>query len=531
MTETLSAATASESHAEVPKQTALISVSDRSNLGDLVKVLAKRNVRIIATGDTAKHIEKLGYWATGISDYTDFPEIMGGRVKTLHPRVYGGILADRDNPKHKVAMANHEMWSIDLVGINLYPFEQVIARDCREAEAIENIDIGGTSMIRAAAKNSRWVTVLSDPKQYEEFIDHFDEYSGMTELAFRRKMAGKAFTLTARYDCIISDYLCNRSADDSHSLPETLISVLHKTSDLSYGENPHQQAAVFVSGARTEPTLCTAEPLHGKPLSYNNLMDAGVALRVVSSFNDPTAVLVKHNTPCGVATAEDTVTAFHRAKACDPLSAFGGVLALNRALTPEMVEAWGDLYLEVVLAPKIERNVLSMLGKRKNLRFLEVPLLQHQELQYRTIPGGVLLQDPDDKIIPRSEMTVVSKQRPDADCWKDLLFAWEVVRHVKSNAVVFARNQATVGIGTGQPSRFYSVQSAINHSKTCEGTRDSVLASDAFFPFADGVESAIAAGARAIIQPGGAMRDTDIVEVADAHGIVMVHTGVRHFTH
>ncbi len=511
-------------------QSALISVSDRSGLPELLKALSKRNVHIIATGGTAKHIEELGYWATEISEYTDFPEIMDGRVKTLHPRVHGGILAQRDNPKHRAAINNHEMTPIDLVVINLYPFDQVIAQDCTEAEAIENIDIGGPSMLRAAAKNCKWVSVLSDPRQYDEFIDHFEENSGTTEPDFRRKLAAQAFTHTARYDSIISDYLCNRHAQN-RELPETLIQVLQKHNTLSYGENHHQAAAVYVPSTSNEASLCNAEPLHGKRLSYNNLMDAAAALQSVSDFDAPTAALIKHNTICGIASHTDILQAFHSALACDPLSAFGGVLALNRPLTPEMVEAWDSLFLEVVIAPEVERTVLSQLGKRKNLRILEVPLLQKQQWHARSIPGGMLLQDPDDRVLAQGDMKVVSERQPDAECWRDLLFAWKTIRHVKSNAVVFARNEATVAIGTGQPSRFYAVQSAIAHSADQAGTENSVLASDAFFPFPDALEAAIAAGAKAVIQPGGAARDTQIIEVANKHNIVLVHTGIRHFSH
>ena len=517
-----------DSERPVPIENALISVSNRTGLPELLKALAKRHVRIIATGGTAQYIEELGYWVTEISDYTDFPEIMDGRVKTLHPRVHGGILAERDNPKHCAAMNNHEMSAIDLVVINLYPFEKVIARGCTESEAIENIDIGGPSMLRAAAKNSKWVTVLSDPGQYATFIDHFEENSGATEKAFRHKTAAQAFTHTARYDSIISDYLCNRECT-SRELPDTLIQVLHKQSTLSYGENPHQAAAVYVSSTSSEASLCTAEPLHGRRLSYNNLMDAGAALRIVSEFDAPTAAIIKHNTPCGIASNPDIIQAFRGALACDSLSAFGGVLALNRPLTPEMVTAWDALFLEVVIAPEIERSVLSQLGKRKNLRVLEVPLIQKQPWQSRSVPGGLLLQAADDIITPQVDMEVVSKRQPDLECWRDMLFAWKSVRHVKSNAVVFARNETTVAIGTGQPSRFYAVQSAIAHSQA--NLENSVLASDAFFPFPDGLEAAIAAGAKAIIQPGGATRDSQIIEVADEHDIVLVHTGVRHFTH
>ena len=518
----------SSAKTRVPVQTALISVSEREGLPELLKVLARRNIRIIATGGTAKYIEELGYWVTEVSDYTDFPEIMDGRVKTLHPRVHGGILAERDNPRHCSAMNNHEISGIDLVVINLYPFEKVIAKGCTEAEAIENIDIGGPAMLRAAAKNNKWVTVLSDPGQYSDFIDHFEENSGATEQSFRSKAATQAFTHTARYDSIISDYLCNRQCQ-KRELPDTLIQVLHRKNTLSYGENPHQKAAVYVPGVSDQISLCNSEPLHGRRLSYNNLLDASAALRTVSDFDDPTAVIIKHNTPCGVASHDSIIQAFHHALASDSLSAFGGVLALNRPLTPEMVAAWENLFLEVVIAPEIERTVLNQLSKRKNLRLLEVPLLEQQNWQSRSIPGGVLLQEPDTIMTPSEDMSVVSKRKPDLDCWQELLFAWKVVRHVKSNAVVFARNQATVAIGTGQTSRFYAVQSAIAHST--ESLSSTVLASDAFFPFADGVEAAIDAGARAIIQPGGATRDAEIIELADARDIVLVHTGVRHFTH
>lgn len=514
----------------IPIETALISVSNRDGLEELLAVLIKRDVRLIATEGTAKFIQELEFPVTGISDYTDFPEIMSGRVKTLHPRVHGGILAQRDDPKHLAAMSNHEIVSIDLVVINLYPFEEVIHKKSSHAEAIENIDIGGPSMLRGAAKNNRWVSVLSSPSQYKDFIAHLDEHSGATTWKYRQRLAKECFVATAHYDAIIGSYLQTQTNNDA-TLPDTHIQVMRKKTDLSYGENPHQSAAVYVECHPETPNLCTIEPVHGKPLSYNNLLDAGVALRAVSAFHEPTAAVIKHNTPCGMASDKNCVSAFKRALSCDPLSAFGGVLAINCPLNAEMVEAWGDLFLEVVITPSVEGSVRSLFASRKNLRVLEVPLLKEYATQYRSVPGGILLQTPDTIKTPRAEMRVVSKTTPDEDCWQDLLFAWEVVRHVRSNGVVFARDKATVGIGTGQTSRLYSVQSAIRHAHEYEGIPGSVLASDAFFPFPDGLQAAIDAGIRAVIQPGGAVRDDAVTETANAHGIVMVHTGVRHFTH
>lgn len=510
-------------------KSALISVSDRTGLEELARALNKRDIRLLATGGTAKFLQELDLWVTEVSDYTDFPEIMGGRVKTLHPRIHGGILADRENSRHRAAISNHEMIPIDLLVINLYPFEQSIAEDKDFADAIENIDIGGPSMLRGGAKNHRWVTVLSDPGRYEDFLLHLEENDGATTLEFRRQLAAATFAQTAYYDGIIGRYL-QRESYDPRQMPGILIKVIEKSSKLSYGENPHQQAAVY-SYDTGKPSLCTSAPLHGKALSFNNLLDANVAVHCVADFDRPAVAIIKHNSPCGVALGENPIEAFHKALACDPLSSFGGVVALNRPLTPEMVEAWGDLFLEAVIAPEVEGSVIPMLSKRKNLRILTVPIEIDHKQQIRSIAGGLLVETPDVKETPRQAMKVVSTARPSEQNWLDMLFAWKVVRRIKSNAVTFARNQATVGIGGGQTSRRYAVEAALAQSLPQGGVQGSVLASDAFFPFPDAVEIAINAGITCVIQPGGSVRDNQVIELIEQHQIVMVHTGFRHFNH
>ena len=513
----------------LPLSTALISVSNREGLEPLIAELDRRSVRLIATGGTAHYIRDLGYWVTEISEYTDFPEIMNGRVKTLHPMVHGGILANRDDKKHVAAMKTHDMLSIDLVIINLYPFAEVIAQNPEETKAIENIDIGGPSMIRSAAKNHRWVTVLSDISQYPDFLNHLQENGGTTSFAYRQQLAAKAFTLTASYDSLIAGYLGKKHQKEA--LPEVMLQVMKKSSTLSYGENPHQQAAVYLPQNTTEVSLCSTKPLHGKALSYNNLLDAAAAMRAIANFDAPAAAIIKHNSPCGLAVAGNVEQAFLKALACDPHSAFGGVLAINRPLSLEMIEAWEELFLEVVIAPEVDRALLGHLKNRKNMRLLEVPINPPPELLCRTIAGGMLVQQNDSVLTPRESMRVVTKITPDEKTWHDLLFAWEAVRHVKSNAIVFARDRATVAIGGGQTSRYYSVTAAINNSRDYAGTQDSVVASDAFFPFPDALEKAITAGAKAVIQPGGSLRDQSAIDCADARGISMVFTDVRHFMH
>jgi phosphoribosylaminoimidazolecarboxamide formyltransferase/IMP cyclohydrolase len=519
----------------IPVKRALISVSDKTGLAELGAALAERGVEILSTGGSAEALRQAGIAVREVSAYTGFPEILDGRVKTLHPLIHGGILARRDLAAHMEAMRAHDISPIDLLVVNLYPFRAVLARGADEETLIENIDIGGPSLIRAGAKNHRFVTVLSDPDDYPEFLAAFRE-SGGTPLALRRRLAGRAFARTATYDAAIARWFTRDT-----SWPAELPLALEAPQVLRYGENPHQEAA-FYRSADARPGVGTARQVQGKELSYNNINDTDAAYECVAEFGEPAAVIVKHANPCGVAVGATLLEAWQKALASDPQSAFGGIVAFNRRLDAETAAAVAEIFTEVIIAPEAEEEALAVLARKKNLRLLlagSVPDPRRPGLVYRSVAGGMLVQSRDDRQVEREALRVVTKRAPDEAELADLLFAFRVVKHVKSNAVVFARNGATVGIGAGQMSRVDAVriaawkaaETARARGRSASPTEGAVLASDAFFPFPDGLEAAIAAGARAVIQPGGSLRDPDVIAAADAAGIAMVFTGIRHFRH
>ena len=503
---------------------ALISVSDKTGLEDLARGLISAGVEILASGGTARKILDLGLPVREVADYTGFPELMEGRVKTLHPKVHGGILARRDLDSE--SMQEHGIEPIDLVVVNLYPFESVVKRpDVTRAEAIENIDIGGPSMIRSAAKNHAFVTVVIDPADYDRLLEEINQ--GGTSDALRSELASKAFARTSRYDQAINAYL----SDGAQTEP-----YFEFVSALRYGENPHQGAELFRdTRVVQEGSLVASEQLQGKELSYNNIMDADAALACVRQFDDPCCVIVKHANPCGVACADDLLSAWRKAYESDPVSAFGGIIAFNRPLDGDCMSAIIDTqFVEVLVAPEISEAAREAAGRSKNLRVLEVgfrePRLRGRE--YRRVSGGMLIQDADTLLLKEKELEVVTKRTPSESEQRDLVFAFKVVAAVKSNAIVFARDARTIGIGGGQPNRVTSARIALLRAEEMGlETRGAVLASDAFFPFRDTVDLAAEKGISAIIQPGGSRRDDESIEAANEHGMAMVFTGYRHFKH
>jgi phosphoribosylaminoimidazolecarboxamide formyltransferase/IMP cyclohydrolase len=509
---------------------ALLSVSDKRGIVELARGLSELGVEIISTGGTARELEAAGLTIRSIADFTGFPEIMDGRVKTLHPRLYAGLLAVRSNPEHVDAIDEHGIEEVDLVCVNLYPFERTAARrDVSEAEIIENIDIGGPTMIRAAAKNHAYAAVLTSPESYDALLDELRESDGLLSMATRESLAAEAFAYTARYDTAISRWFSEKSED----FPPLLARAFEKVSDLPYGENPHQRAAYYRQIGSRMDVLSMVQQHHGKQLSFNNLLDLNSARQIIADFNDPVCVIIKHNNPCGVALGATAQEAYERAFATDPLSAFGGVIALNRPVDVATAERLAEQFIEVLFAPAYEDGALEILMQKPNTRILEdnerrAGLLIESDI--RQVMGGLLVQDHDLEMGDRTEMEVVTKLQPTDEQWRDLLFAWQVCKHVKSNAIVLARDESTAGIGAGQMSRVDSVRLAIDKSRL-DSLDGAVLASDAFFPFSDGPEIAIAAGVRAIIQPGGSRRDPEVVQAADAAGIAMVFTSRRHFRH
>ncbi|MEQ9491424.1 MAG: bifunctional phosphoribosylaminoimidazolecarboxamide formyltransferase/IMP cyclohydrolase [Alphaproteobacteria bacterium] len=509
---------------------ALLSVSDKTGLIPFAKALARHKVRLISTGGTAKAIKDAGLAVMDVSTHTGFPEIMDGRVKTLHPTVHGGILADRDDPKHQAAMDGHNIVPIDLVVVNLYPFAKTIESRADYDTCIENIDIGGPAMIRAAAKNHKHVTVVTDPGEYQDVIDEMDKLKGAISFDFRQYLAREAFARTASYDAVVTDWIARQRGE---SWPKRMTVTGRKQQELRYGENPHQRAAVY-RYAPHRPGIATATQLQGKELSYNNYNDADAALRVAADFEEPVVVIVKHANPCGVATGKTVAEAWQAAHDCDPVSAFGGVVALNQTLDTAIAEKLIGLFLEVVVAPKCDEAALEILAKKPNLRVLtttEMPKVSAQDLRVASMTGGLLIQTEDAEKTEREDCTVVTKKQPTDDEWRDLLFAWKIAKHVKSNAIVYARGNATVGIGAGQMNRFDSSRIAAKKASEQQGVEGSVVASDAFFPFADGLIAAVDAGATAAIQPGGSIKDEEVIAAANEAGIAMVFTGKRHFRH
>jgi phosphoribosylaminoimidazolecarboxamide formyltransferase/IMP cyclohydrolase len=521
---------------------ALLSVSDKTGLVELGQALATRGVDLVSTGGTAKALRDAGLLVRDISDLTGFPEMMDGRVKTLHPKVHGGLLAVRDNPEHAAAMAEHDIGAIDLVVVNLYPFRETVAKGASRNEVIENIDIGGPSMVRSAAKNHAFVTIVTDPADYSALIAELDRTGGGTGFNFRRAMAAKAYSQTAAYDSAISGWFAGYDVPEKFPAIRSIANRLVTT--LRYGENPHQDAALYVSDSPYGSGIAQARQMQGKELSYNNYNDANAALELAGEFagQDPTVVIVKHANPCGVATRSTLVDAWNEALACDSVSAFGGIVATNVPLDGPTAEAICAIFTEVVIAPGADEAAIAAFARKKNLRLLIVDGLPDPRRAGQTatiIAGGVLVQDRDNGHVDPADLKVVTKRAPTDQELKDCLFAWTVAKHVKSNAIVYAKEGVTAGIGAGQMNRRDSsriaaakaLEAAETHGFAQPRTIGSAVASDAFFPFADGLIAAAEAGATAIIQPGGSIRDDDVIAAADAAGLAMVFTGMRHFRH
>jgi len=514
---------------------ALISVSDKTDIVELATGLASLGFGILSTGGTARILAQAGIEVTEVGAYTGFPEMLDGRVKTLHPKVHGGILARRDVPDHIEALGKAEIPTIDVVVVNLYPFAQTIARPhCTLGEAIENIDIGGPTMVRAAAKNYQHVTIVTDPADYAGLLQELRAAGGVTSLATRFRLARKAFSHTAAYDGAISNYLTAVDTQGQRTaFPEQLNLSMTKVQDLRYGENPHQTAAFYRDLAPAHGALANYIQLQGKELSYNNIGDADAAWECVKSFDAPACVIVKHANPCGVALGRNPLDAYGRAFKTDPTSAFGGIIAFNRELDKTAAEAVVQQFVEVVIAPRVNLEAREVIASKQNVRLLEVPLEPGQnDYDLKRVGGGVLVQTPDARNVSINDLRAVTKHKPSDQQLQDLLFAWRVAKFVKSNAIVFCKDGMTLGVGAGQMSRVDSARIAAIKAQNASLTlTDSVVASDAFFPFRDGLDVVVNAGARAVIQPGGSVRDDEVIAAADEHGIAMVFTGVRHFRH
>ncbi len=514
---------------------ALISVSDKSGIADFSRALHELGVAILSTGGTAQLLTQTGIPVTEVAQYTAYPEMLDGRVKTLHPKIHGGILARRDRTEHMQAIAAVGTEPIDLVVVNLYPFTQTIGKPgCTLDEAIENIDIGGPSMVRAAAKNYGGVAVVTDPADYARVLAELQQNQGAVSASTRFALAKKAFAHTAAYDGAIANYLTSLDEHDRPGLfPRTLSLQWELAQSMRYGENPHQAAAFYRDTAAPEGSLARYTQLQGKELSYNNIADAEAAWECVKSFDAPACAIIKHANPCGVAQAGDLATAYERAHACDPSSAFGGIIAFNRTLDARAAAAVTQQFVEVLIAPEFAPDALELLGAKTNVRVLQVPMGNAvPRYDFKRVGGGLLVQTPDAPTNETAGFKVVSKRAPTAAEMEDLLFAWRVAKHVKSNAIVYGKGGRTVGIGAGQMSRVDSARiAAIKAQNAGLSLMDSVVASDAFFPFRDGVDVAAQAGATAIIHPGGSLRDDEVIAAADEQGLAMIVTGVRHFRH
>jgi phosphoribosylaminoimidazolecarboxamide formyltransferase / IMP cyclohydrolase len=519
---------------QVRVRRALLSVSDKHGIAEFARGLSELGVELVSTGGTARELARAGVEARPIEDFNGFPEIMDGRVKTLGPRLYAGLLARRDEPEHLRDAAEQGIEPVDLVCVNLYPFEQTVAGEgASDAEIVENIDIGGPTMIRAAAKNSDFAAVVVDPDDYAGVLDELRSSDRRLSLATRTSLAAKAFARTARYDAAIANWYATRVHGDA--FPPTRADAYDKVTDLRYGENPHQKAAFYARAGAPTHLLDGVVQLQGKELSFNNLLDLDSARRLVESFSEPACAILKHNNPCGAAVAGDVREAYVRAFACDPLSAYGGVIALNRDVDEPLAQELAKQFIEVLLAPRFDERALALLSVKKNLRLLELRQWQppSREIEYKPVIGGQLAQTADVVSERREDMNVLTRAQPTDEQWESMLFAWEVCRHVRSNAIVLAAGSATIGIGAGQMSRVDAVRIAIEKARAAQPQLlvGSTLASDAFFPFADGPLLAIEAGVQAIIQPGGSLRDDEVIAAADEHGVAMVATGVRHFRH
>ena len=519
-------------------QRALISVSDKTGIIPFAGALIARGVALISTGGTARALTAAGLPVTEVATVTGFPEMLDGRVKTLHPAIHAGLLVRPDRPADLAALAERGIAPIDLVACNLYPFTQTVASGADAADCIESIDIGGVALIRAAAKNHDSVTVITDPGDYEPLLAEIEDQGGAVGAATRRMLAGKAYALTSTYDAAVAEWMVRESGV---LFPETTVLAGRLAQRLRYGENPHQAAAIYLNG-NGRLGAATARLLQGKELSYNNYGDADAAFELVAEFTSPAVAIIKHANPCGAAAGAALREAWHKALACDPVSAYGGVVALNRPLDAATAEAIGRLFIEVVIAPDVTKEAASILARRTTLRLLitgGLPDPAAEGTSFRSVSGGILVQERDRLGIGRDALRTVTRRAPSETEIADLLFADKVVKHVKSNAIVLARGGATVGIGAGQMNRVDSVRIAATRAAETgksaklsqSPTVGSVLASDAFFPFADGVEGAIEAGVTAIIQPGGSVRDAEVIAAADAAGVAMVLTGIRHFRH
>lgn len=517
---------------------ALLSVSDKSGITDLATKLIDHGVEIISTGGTYKVLKSEGLDVKEVSDVTKFPEMMDGRVKTLHPYIHGGILAKRDAEAHQNALKEHNIEQIDLLVINLYPFMDTVRSGADFDTCIENIDIGGPAMIRSAAKNHKDVAIVTDPRSYTRILEELNTNDGALSAKTRLDLAENAFARTAAYDAAISNWFAEKT--DKHTPPRIgFFGVLDKK--LRYGENPHQSAALYKTH-HSRPGVANAKQVQGKELSYNNINDTDAAFELVSEFEEPCIAIIKHANPCGVALAEDIKTAYENALKCDPVSAFGGIIASNKTITASIADLIKDVFTEVIIAPSIEAEALNILADKKNLRILttgEMPTIGERFKNAKTIAGGLLVQDCDFGTISEEELKIVTEREPTDQELNDMLFAFRVAKHVKSNAIIYAKNKATVGIGAGQMSRIDSARIAARKAEDASEAaglehsmiKGSVVASDAFFPFADGLIAAAEAGATAIIQPGGSIRDDEVIEAANERGLAMVFTGQRHFRH
>jgi phosphoribosylaminoimidazolecarboxamide formyltransferase/IMP cyclohydrolase len=520
---------------------ALLSLSDKSGLIEFARALTAHGIELVSTGGTAKALADAGLKVIDVAELTGFPEMMDGRVKTLHPKVHGGLLAIRDDKDHAASMQAHGISAIDLLVVNLYPFEATVAKGAGFDECVENIDIGGPAMIRAAAKNHADVTVVVEPDDYQTLLEELSRHGGATTLELRKRLAGKAYARTAAYDAAISNWFAEQLNDKA---PAFRAIGGRLAEALRYGENPHQSAA-FYRTPEQRFGVATARQVQGKQLSYNNINDTDAAYECIAEFDPartPAVVIVKHANPCGVAEGASLVEAYRKALACDSTSAFGGIVALNRALDEEAAKAITEIFTEVIIAPDASAEAIAIVGAKKNLRLLlagGIPDPRAPGLTAKTVAGGLLVQSRDNAVVDDMTLNVVTKRKPTEVELRDLAFAFRVAKHVKSNTIVYAKNLATVGIGAGQMSRVDSARIAVRKAEdaakeaklSAPMTKGSVVASDAFFPFADGLLVAIEAGATAVIQPGGSMRDDEVIKAADDHGIAMVFTGTRHFRH
>ncbi|MFC3109124.1 bifunctional phosphoribosylaminoimidazolecarboxamide formyltransferase/IMP cyclohydrolase [Undibacterium arcticum] len=517
---------------------ALISVSDKTGVLDFARALAAQGVKLLSTGGTAKLLADNGVAVTEVADYTGFPEMLDGRVKTLHPKVHGGILARRDFPEHVAALAQHDIPTIDMVVVNLYPFQQTVAKDqCALEDAIENIDIGGPAMLRSAAKNHKDVVVICDPADYPLVLDEMKSGNGDVSYDTKFTLAKKVFAHTAQYDGAITNYLTSLGADKAHATrspyPQTLNLHFDKVQEMRYGENPHQSAAFYRELNPVAGALANYRQLQGKELSYNNIADADAAWECVKTFNESACVIVKHANPCGVALGVDALEAYSKALQTDPTSAFGGIIAFNRECDGKAAAAVAKQFVEVLIAPSFSAEAKQVFAAKQNVRLLEIPLgAEINKYDLKRVGGGLLVQAPDAKNVGLDELKVVSKKQPTQQQLQDLMFAWRVAKFVKSNAIVFCGNGMTLGVGAGQMSRIDSARIAsIKAQNAGLSLAGSAVASDAFFPFRDGLDVVVDAGATCVIHPGGSMRDQEVIDAADERGVVMLYTGTRHFRH